>query len=287
MARLLVLAFLVCSSLSHALSWPTHDPQRAATDVYLPDDFSPKQTYPVVLLLHGYAGTSSIIDTYFGLSALVTARQFILIVPNGKTDSSGLQFWNATDGCCNFDHAPVDDVAFLRSVLRTARAKFHVSSIAVAGHSNGGFMAYRLACEMADQISTVVSFAGAVASRAASCQPKRPVSILEIHALDDDTISWGSGVASPGLQPHPSVTQTIVSWLVHDQCFKPPTHGPHLDLTTTIPGPDTTVKTWSCANDTSVSLWTIKAYSSALHTPHTPLLTDEFTERVADYLLVR
>ena len=64
--------------------------------------------------------------------------------------------------------------------------------IYVAGHSNGGFMSYRLACTHADRIAAIVSLAGATFDTPADCSPTEPVAVLQIHGTADDTcpIRW-------------------------------------------------------------------------------------------------
>jgi polyhydroxybutyrate depolymerase len=61
--------------------------------------------------------------------------------------------WNFGNCCGNAMNAKVDDVAFIRAMLHRLQRDYAVGTkrIFVTGISNGGMMAYRLACEMSDR----------------------------------------------------------------------------------------------------------------------------------------
>ncbi len=83
---------------------------------------------------------------------------------DGSTkDSKGNEFWNATDACCNADGSTVDDSGYLSALLWDIRAQYNVdpNRVYVFGHGNGGFMAYRMACDHSLQVSGVASLGGA------------------------------------------------------------------------------------------------------------------------------
>jgi membrane protein implicated in regulation of membrane protease activity len=63
----------------------------------------------------------------------------------------------------------VDDSTYLHRLLDAVKSAYRVDPTRVyfVGHSNGGFMAYRMACEHATEITAIVSLAGAGAAIAA------------------------------------------------------------------------------------------------------------------------
>ena len=65
-------------------------------------------------------------------------------------------------------------VAYLRAIIRDVMARYPVDRrrVFVVGHSNGGFMAYRMACEASDLVTGVVSLAGATWKDPARCRPE-------------------------------------------------------------------------------------------------------------------
>ena len=113
----------------------------------LPANHDPKTPIPLVLSLHGFTSHSAQHDRYFGLSKRVNDDRFALIMANGTRDPDGNRFWNATDFCCDLHNTQVNDVQYLSGLLEEAATHIAVERIFALGHSNGGFMSYRLACE--------------------------------------------------------------------------------------------------------------------------------------------
>jgi len=87
---------------------------------------------------------------------LADREGFIVIWPNGIQNS-----WNVGDRCCGPAHDQnVDDVGFTRAILDAIQAEACVDArrIYATGCSNGGGMAYDLACRAADVIAAVARF---------------------------------------------------------------------------------------------------------------------------------
>lgn len=259
---------------------------REEPKVVLPPQYSAEQSWPLVVLLHGYASNSDLINAYFGLGKAVN-RGFILVVPNGHTNRERNQFWNASPACCDFEHENHDDVGYLLEVVNVMKSKFNIDEnrIFAVGHSNGGFMAHRLACDIRSPFSAIVSLAGVIAGT--NCRAPKPVSVLQIHAVDDDTIKFeGDKVGFPNLQPYPGVKETMNVWAKKNTCGKASIAPKTIDLVSSIPGADTSVTSWqNCRENSRVELWTIKAYSAPGHSAHSPGLGKEFTSRILDFLL--
>src|SRR5258706_3929439 len=77
------------------------------------------------------------------------------------------------------------------------------------GHSNGGFMSHRLACD-APRIAAIVSLAGAVWNDPSKCKPAGPVSILEVHGNADLTINYNGGQKKG--YTYPPAHTTVATW---------------------------------------------------------------------------
>jgi polyhydroxybutyrate depolymerase len=291
MKILLLAQFFLFSSLAAAgtITIPSPEGNRDAATVILPDDLSRQASWPVVLLIHGYSGSGNSANNHFGLGQEVNRRGFILVLPNGRKGKFGLRYWNATDACCDFDHSRSDDVKYLTDLVRdvAGRAPVNPRRIYVAGHSNGAFMAHRLACDTTGLFAAVASFAGETFSNLSDCRSKEPISMLQIHAVDDGTIKFaGDEKGFPSLAPYPGTELTIERYLERNSCMKNPEMRANLDLIRTIPESDTEVKIWpSCSASTQVAFWKIQAYRGQGHNAHTPSLTDEFRGALLDFLL--
>lgn len=247
------------------------DPLIAARpfDYQVPPGYSPAQPTPFVILLHGYGANGFLQDSYFHLGELAAQQGFLYAFPDGTADSGGHLFWNATDACCNLDHKDVDDVAYVKAIIRDARARYNVDPkrIYLVGHSNGGFLAHRMACEAADQLAAIVSLAGMTWNDATRCQPHSAVSVLQVHGDADDIIHYTGGLFAPNhdLAVYPSASDTVAQWAQLNHCTGPrAATGMPLDIDIGLPGSETTVERYAGCPQGAVELWTI---AGGGHTP--------------------
>lgn len=262
---------------------------RRPPEVYVPPDHDSRTPLPLVILLHGYQSSSDKVEQYFDLQPAATRTGFIYVRPNGSKDRSGDQFWNATDACCDLTGTGVDDSAYLAQLIADLKARYRVDPrrVYLVGHSNGGFMAYRMACDHADSIAAIVSLAGAMTADPRRCTPSTPVSVLEVHGTADDLIQYAGG----SIRGHefPAASVTVKDWARLDRCAAVPTEQPALDVigrpdirssTPPLAGAETSVLAYPrCAATTTVELWTIRGGG------HIPGLTPRFTAEVIDFLL--
>jgi polyhydroxybutyrate depolymerase len=250
-------------------------------DVVVPKSYTGATAFPLVVLLHGYTANGALQEFYFKLQPLAEARGFLYVHPDGLKDGVGNGFWNATDACCDLGNKGVDDVAYLTSILDQVQAKYKVDPkrIYFVGHSNGGFMSYRMACDRADRVAAIVSLAGDTWADTTRCKPSQPVSILQIHGTKDSTIPYNGGQ----IQGHkfPSAETTVATWAAYNGCSSAPTGSPNkLDLDAKIEGAESTVSAYSgCKLSAAVELWTIDGGI------HTPPLSDSFPAAIIDFLL--
>lgn len=152
---------------------------------------------PLLFVLHGFGGSAEDMRSYTGVEEAVRtslADGAVVAYPNGTGLEEGLpQSWNA-GGCCPFStYDMVDDVAFFDQLIGAITAEYDIdtSRIWVVGHSNGGMMAYRLACELSTRITAIGVAAGALMTD--SCTPERPVSVLHLHGELDAVVPLAGG----------------------------------------------------------------------------------------------
>ena len=103
-----------------------------------------------------------------------------------------LLFWNADSACCDFEHKNPDDVAYIGGLIDDISRDWPVdkNQVFVLGHSNGGYMAYRMACERADVIAAIGSLAGNASSMPSACTPSQPVGVVHMHGTIDDIVPY-------------------------------------------------------------------------------------------------
>jgi polyhydroxybutyrate depolymerase len=200
--------------------------------LHIPAAYRAAAPSALVLAFHGGGGHAEHMadDNNYGLIGTSDREGFVIAFPNGFSKFPGGRFatWNAGGCCGDARDKGVDDVAFARAVVADIQARLHIDPrrVFATGMSNGGMMAHRLACDAPDVFRAVASVAGTDAT--ALCQPSQPVSVLHIHARDDDHVLFEGG-AGPGafrdaskVMAFRSVAQTMSAWAQREHCSAAP-----------------------------------------------------------------
>ncbi len=254
-----VLSFVLGLSVEGARADIVVGGARPAT-VRVPATYDPAVPSPLLILLHGYGGDGTYIEPYMLFRPLTEKMGILFTDPKGTEESAGVRFWNATDACCNFIGSTVDDSGYLKGLIDEIKGKLNVDAdrIYLVGHSNGGFMAYRMACDHPETIAAICSLAGSTFQDEARSAVESPVHVLQVHGTSDASILYGGG--STGSAPYPGAVATVERWAARDGCTLEPQRDPvRLDLDAGVSGPDTNVDRYAdgCAAGGSAELWTI------------------------------
>ncbi len=268
-ASLLILVFCACA--------PDHQIDGRPYALAVPRDAA--GPLPLIILLHGFETNAAAEETVvLPFSRDVDRRKFLFAQPNGTTDREGKRFWNATDACCDYGHLRVDDVAFLRALIADVKTNQSVDprKVFVIGHSNGGFMALRLACDASDVVTAVVSLAGAGFSDPARCASGQPVSVLAIHGNADDTVLYEGGSTETGV--YPSAHRTVAQLAARNGCTGTLAADGTADFVGDAELETTREATEGCPTTGRADLWTVD------RTGHIPFFNDAFRTAVLDWL---
>ena len=238
----------------------TIDVGRGAVNVYFPSTYDTCEALPLIVSLHRFGGSSSEHEEYVNLLTQIESCRFICCIPDGTTDAQGNQFWNGAAACCDFNGSGVDDSGYLRDLIDAVIDTYSVDdrSVHCLGHSNGGFMSYRMACDHADIIASIVVLAGAMPDDPSVCVPSEAVSVLHMHGDIDTTIQYGGGCF--GADCYASAQQSAEMWVGFNLCD--PASGvndPPVDVDGALPGTETIPVRYSsqCAGGSEVEFWTI------------------------------
>jgi polyhydroxybutyrate depolymerase len=180
---------------------------------------------PLVLVLHGHSGTPDQLVDLSGMSALADREGFLVAYPEGTRWGRGSpRSWNA-GSCCGYAVGKqVDDVAFIRALIDDAAAAHPVDAarIYATGISNGGMMAYRLACDLADRIAAIAPVAGALGYD--TCEPSQPVSVMVFHGTADASVPYegGRGQHQKTTVEARSVPSSVAFWVARNGCRPEP-----------------------------------------------------------------
>ncbi|WP_298992417.1 alpha/beta fold hydrolase [uncultured Pseudokineococcus sp.] len=133
-----------------------------------------------VLVLHGY--TSSAAQAAERLEAAALARDLgaVVVLPTGLGERPS---WAAGSCCGSAARSDVDDVGYLSRLLADLRSR-GAERAYVVGYSNGGMLAYRLACERPEDVDAVAVVNGTVAV------PTCPGAFTALHlaGAEDDAV---------------------------------------------------------------------------------------------------
>ena len=163
---------------------------------YRVSDLSNGEPAPLLFVLHGIASDAQTISDYTNIEDSLDAYDLeaVVVYPNGTGAEQDLfQSWNAGT-CCPFaTFELVDDVAFFDELIASLIAQYKIDTtrVWVVGHSNGGMMAYRLACELSTRVTAIGVAAGALVID--TCAPVRPVSALHVHGELDTVVPLTGG----------------------------------------------------------------------------------------------
>lgn len=125
--------------------------------------------------------------------------------------------WNAGACCGPARAAGVNDVGFIEALVKTLQAEPNVATVTLIGYSNGGRLAYSVACSDPTLVS---SFAVISAVPSMACPAGAPVSLLDLDHPNDPFVSFdNTGVQhSEGVFRESSVTAEVSVWRQRDGC---------------------------------------------------------------------
>jgi polyhydroxybutyrate depolymerase len=218
--------------------------------LHVPSSYS-GQPMALVLVLHGYTETAQLIQLQTGFDALSAPRDYVTVYPQGLSNS-----WNGGGTCCGSSATQnVDDAGFLRALIAALSAEYCVDArrVHVAGMSNGGFMAHRVACELADVVASVASCAGQL--QRSPCSPSRHVPLIQMHGTSDAIVPY-NGVW------YPSTETTMRGWAMRNGCTA--TTPTRTSSTSAVD-----VDEWPCPADGRVVLHSVKGGSHTWFQPST------------------
>ena len=245
------------------------------TIVVPPPDHDPDVPTQLLVVLHGYGSGASQVERAFPLGSGAAVANVIVARPEGTRDTLGQRFWNAAEACCDRFDRDVDDEGYLLAIIEEIRDTVAVSDVALFGHSNGGFMAYTLACRHPESFAAVVTVAGALDDPPPECGAEGPARVLHIHGTDDSIIRYEGGALFQQ-PPYTGAESTIGAFADGAGCgaFVP---GTPFALAANIEGAETVPLVADCPESRRVALWRVEEGG------HEPRVVAGFARRVLGF----
>ncbi len=181
-----------------------HDGVERTYNVHIPPNFDASQNLPLVLNFHGLGSNAFQQEFYSQFNAVSDTANMIVCYPEGINNQ-----WNTGFG------TNTDDVGFTHVMLDALIENYGVDQNRVysTGMSNGGYMSYKLACEMTDRIAAIASVTGSMTSlENTSCDASQPIPVMQIHGTADPTVPFEGSMF--GL----SIDDLVTYWANHNNC---------------------------------------------------------------------
>ncbi len=231
----------------------TYDNEDRAYLLYIPKGYTKNSEWPLVINFHGRGSSNQVQMGYSQFNTLADEFKFMVAYPQGligTVEGVTATHWNANFG------TGVDDTGFVNVMIDEIYANqgINLAKVYAIGMSNGGFMAYTLACDMSDRIAAIASVTGGMsASSLDECLPLRPVPILEIHGTADEVVPyWGVDNLPP------TVPDVVGFWVNINQCNTAEVIEENLPDINTEDNSTVTLQQYNtCNQETSVVFYTI------------------------------
>ena len=180
--------------------------------LHIPADVNPRSS--LVIVMHGYMGSANRIMDYSGFNDIADREDFIVVYPEGTIDQHGYRFFNV--GYDDHATSTVDDLGFISSLTSDLQKQLGVTPqrTFIVGMSNGGDMAYFIACNHSELYGAMASVTGVLMKHIHDeCIPAKPLPVLQIHGTDDAISYFGGDMENKaGYGAYLGAPETVQFW---------------------------------------------------------------------------
>ncbi len=200
----LITNFLSAQTITGGFTW---DNVERSYRLFIPSDYTPGESLPLVLNFHGFTSFAEQQEGYSAMNLVADTAKFFVVYPEGVDNA-----WNVGWAFGSNE----DDVGFTNALIDSLHAEYGINLDRVysCGMSNGGFFSYKLACELNDRIAKIASVTGSmVASEANNCIPANPIPVMQIHGTADNVVNYNG---SPGVSI--PIEELLENWIELNGC---------------------------------------------------------------------
>lgn len=163
----------------------------------------------IALFLHGAPGNARKVMGIFDAKMIADKYNLIALGPHGQRTTWG---WLSNHN----ETGSNSDIDYLSELLTKVKGDYGITSdkLYVFGYSAGGFMAYKIACVLPEQVSAIVSLAGQFRGDLDYCSTSTSVNIHHFHSETDKEVPFNGRTEGNIL----SVEDTIEHWRQKNGC---------------------------------------------------------------------
>lgn len=157
--------------------------------VHLPSNLKSRSSWPVIIALHPAFASARNFERITQLHRVRGSENFIVVYPNGLSRS-----WNVGDCCGSARRRGMDDVGYMRAILKDLATIAPVQQRAYfTGFSNGAMLVYRTMCDAPDIVAAAAPAGAMIRLSSSSCRSGKNIPILHLHGERDRFAPYAGG----------------------------------------------------------------------------------------------
>jgi len=193
--------------------------------VYIPDKYQADLKVPLLFNFHGGSGNIASQIAIADMRPIADTAGFILVYPQAFPDPND-------GGSTNWTHkspSTIDDIIFVEAMIDTLMTEYSIDTdrVYACGYSNGGELAFELACRLSHRIAAIGSVARTIFIETFNnCTPSHPTAVISIHGTKDDY----DGITFGGITYYISLEDLNKYWTTYNNTDNTPTILPLPDM---------------------------------------------------------
>ena len=183
-----IVSHLMLSSSLIFSQWFYLDQSGVTRSYYVSYPSNAVESTPLIINMHGYGSNALEQRFYSEMDQFAHSQNITVVYPQGFNNSWNVfTFWDAS---------PYDDVEFISSMIDDISENFSIdlNKVYACGMSNGGYMSYRLACDLSDKITAFGSVTGnfmlQIIDPNDCLDQDREIPIIHFHGTNDGVVNY-------------------------------------------------------------------------------------------------
>ena len=191
--------------------------------LYMPTNYQPDKPIPLVISLHGFSEWPAHQMRTSCWNEVAERNGFLVVYPSG---TGFPRRWRVFDQAGETEES-LRDIRFISELMDKLARDYPIDQrrVYVNGLSNGGGMAFVLACALSERITAMGSVAGAYSFPAEQCKPSRPVPMIFFHGTADPIVPYQGGQSARRFT-FPSIPDWVKQAAEHNGCQPSPVEIP-------------------------------------------------------------